>query len=351
MPHPVVYRIALWLLPGLLGAIAAEPARALDGVQAITVAPAKDSPLRLPDCCAVDYSAAELALFDDLADGSLDQHEVLAAALVACGVTESADLSRYETVLAQFVERRLVEGCGELAPRPRAIALLASLHRELLSGGYDRVCTDLATALDEGRFNCVSATILWHCLAERFNLPSEVVELPGHMNARLHLDGQPCVVETTCWNWFDLADNQTARQQALQQVSQLSGAAEADARTLDAAGVIAAIYYNRGIDLLEASRFAEAVAANAKAHRLDPASALARRNLLASVNNWALWLAAQGEHERACQLLAAARNMAPGHEPFQINYIALHQQWIEALISTGRHDDARRIAGRLRADL
>jgi tetratricopeptide (TPR) repeat protein len=307
-------------------------------------------PLELPACFAVDCSALELELFHDLQDGRLDRHDLLSAALIACGVHDPAMLEHYAAVFQQFVERRTAERCVELSPQARAAMLLESLHRELLSGGYDRCCTDLPAVFDQGRFNCVSATILWQCLSERFDLDSTVCELPGHMNARLLIGGGPVEVETTCPRWFALADDPAGRRRALQQANGQPAAELGSIRFLDTAGVIAAIYYNRGIDLLEATHYAEAVAANAKAHRLDPGSAIARRNLLATINNWALWLAGQQQYGRACQLLAAARGMAPEHAPFQVNYVALHQQWIDALVAAGETSEARQLAQRLQAE-
>lgn len=348
-PAHAVVAGSLWLL-------LATPLLALDQPAPVSLcaAPsgvAASSTLELPGSIAVDYTVPELTLFEDLADQRLDRHTLLTAALVASGVTDGDRLQQYHDQFEQFIARRRSEGCDALLAPQRAAALLEALHRELLSSGYEQPCTDLTRVLDEGHFNCVSATILWQCLAGRFDLASVAMEMPGHMNAEIFLENQPFEVETTCARWFQWQSDPARRQQAIDAVRSSEGNGNSTRRPLNQAGLIAAIYYNRGIDLLDAGRFAEAVAANAKAHRLDPASAIARGNLLASINNWALCLASEQQYDRACHMLASARRMAPAHEPFQINYVAVHQQWIDALVTAGQLTDADRIAVRLAREL
>ena len=61
--------------------------------------------------------------------------------------------------------------------------------------------------------------------------------------------------------------------------------------------------YNRGLDDLEAGRYAEALAANRAALELDPHNATARANLLATVNNWSLAEFKAGDAAAALRLL------------------------------------------------
>ena len=48
------------------------------------------------------------------------------------------------------------------------------MHARLLRGGYQIDATDLAGVLEEGRFNCVSASVLYCYLAGRFGLDARV---------------------------------------------------------------------------------------------------------------------------------------------------------------------------------
>ena len=99
------------------------------------------------------------------------------------------------------------------------------------------------------------------------------------------------------------------------------------------------IYYNRAIDLLGDHRFAAAAAANAVALRLDPQSATIRGNLLATVNNWAIDLAAAAYRE-AADLLRRGLSLDPGYETFTVNYAHVYRQWIRAATEAGRLAEA-----------
>ena len=101
------------------------------------------------------------------------------------------------------------------------------------------------------------------------------------------------------------------------------------AAATSALGLIAMFYYNRGVDAVYHSRYAESVAANRKALLLDPNNATARGNLLAAVNNWALALADTGRFEEAELLLADGRRYAPDHLPFVYN--AAHVQRLRTI--------------------
>ena len=63
-------------------------------------------------------------------------------------------------------------------PRQQIEAVFEFMHRHILRGGYDLAYTDLRRILDEGRFNCLSATVLFDYLAGRVG-----VRLPGRGDA------------------------------------------------------------------------------------------------------------------------------------------------------------------------
>ena len=64
-----------------------------------------------------------------------------------------------------------MRGSGKVrgTPRQRAEAVFAFLHQSILRGGYDLQASDLRQAFDHGRFNCVTASLLFNCLAEPSN--------------------------------------------------------------------------------------------------------------------------------------------------------------------------------------
>ena len=94
--------------------------------------------------------------------------------------------ARLDALLVELRDTVPVAG----TPQEQAQAIFEFMHRRILIAGYSRNCTDLATTLEHGRFNCVSATVLFNCLAERFDLRVCGLETPGHALSRLILPGR-----------------------------------------------------------------------------------------------------------------------------------------------------------------
>ncbi|MDZ7615884.1 MAG: hypothetical protein U1E05_02705, partial [Patescibacteria group bacterium] len=206
-------------------------------------------------------------------------------------------------------------------------AVFDYLHRCMLHGGYRIDCTDLRIALDEGRFNCVSASVLFQCIAERHGLEVCGLEMPGHAMNRVRLPDGPLDIETTCSAWFRLMDDPKRQEQSVREtLGTASSPSRASSREVSGIGLVAMVYYNRGVDLLAAARYAEAAAANAKALTLDHESRTARGNLLATVNNWAIALGQAGRLDEAISILEAGLALDPHYEPFALNYAHVRHQ-------------------------
>ena len=129
--------------------------------------------------------------FNDSADGRLDEFSLLDAALVASGVRRTEDLRRYERQLTRLVDELQALEREETTSRDRAEIVFDFLHQHVLSGGYGLQCTDLRLAFDQGRYNCVSASVMYNCLATGCGLEVCGLEMPNHAMSRVVLDGQP----------------------------------------------------------------------------------------------------------------------------------------------------------------
>ncbi len=301
------------------------------------------------DRLGVTLSTAESAMFADAEDGVWDTHSLLEAALVAGGAGDRNRLHRYREryrAVAAAIRQSLPEQAGQ---EEKAQRILEMLHRRVLTGGYELGATELPSALDDGRFNCVSATVLFVCLAKDLGLDARAVESTGHVAAEVLLHGKPVRVETTCSRWFRLSAEQRKRQSAaiagrqrqmpgyrpvepLPHSGRRAGdravsaghkplAAQPDSppRAITPVQLVAAIYYNRGVDLLLAEQFEAAASCNAKALLLDRQNRLAWGNLLATLNNWAVHLAKAGKHTEAVELLEGGLVLAPEYRPFRWN--------------------------------
>ena len=290
----------------------------------------------------------ETKLFADAADGRFDSHTLLAAALIAGGCDDTEALQGYvasfDKAAAELRAELERSNALEATPHRRAQLVLEFLHRRILTGGYDLASSDLRAALDEGRFNCVSASVLFNCLARHAGLAVCGLEMPGHAMSRVLLSDDVIDIETTCPKWFRLAGD--PKQQAEHLEATLGEGAPRDrsrVRPITDLELTAMIYYNRGVDLLAENRFALAAAANAKALRLDPNSTTALGNLLATVNNWAIALGATGQYADAADLLRRGIEMDPAYETFHLNAAHVYHQWMLSLCREGRYEDALRL--------
>jgi len=279
-------------------------------------------------------SPTELRLFADAADGRWDEHGLLRAALLASGVDRPDRLDSYEAGLCRLVAELRESDTTAGTPRQQAQWVFEFMHRRILRGGYRLEATALTEALDRGQFNCVSASVLFHCLAREFGLPVCAMEGPGHAMTRLRLAGEIVDVETTCPEWFRLAADLRKQAERARKIPARTAEVDRRARPLREVSdvqLVAMIYYNRGVDLLGEKRFPEALAANAKALRLDPSSVTARANLLATLNNWAIDLGLGRQYAEAARLLEKGIALEPDYAIFQANYRQVHRNWVESL--------------------
>jgi len=296
----------------------------------------------------------ERALLADAADGSLDGHSRLAAALVAGGADDPAIVRAGEERVARWVGELARAGASAAPPELRARHALEFMHRRVFPAGYQPESTDLAVAIERGRYNCLSATILYACLVEGLGLEVTAIERPGHILARVRWPGGTLDVETTRPEWHQRASAPSA--ESSEPAAKAAGGRAMDgeggraSRALTPVQMVALVYYNRGVELLAQRRFAEALAANVKALRLDRSNTAARGNLLAVLNNWGIGLAAAGDYSAAAERLRTGLALDAGFAPFRLNYAHVHYQWATPLCQAGRYDEALKVLGRAAED-
>lgn len=293
------------------------------------------------------HSPLQQRFLADAADGRLDEFSPLEAAFVASGIGAVDSLEHYQTKAASLVAELRDSGAVAGAPRERLEAIFQFLHSRVLYGGYDLAATDLRCALDEGRFNCVSATVLFNYFAGQFGFDCRGLEMPSHAMSRVLLADGVFDVETTCPRWLHLRHDPAA--QAASAAPTIGTAATADrsrAREVGPIQLAAMIYYNRGVDLLAEKRFAEAAAANATALRLDPTNATARGNLLATLNNWSIALGNAQRFDEAIAVLRRGLTIETKFNAFVQNYVHIHRLWVERLCQEKRFDEAIAVLSR-----
>ncbi len=276
----------------------------------------------VPPVRANELAATEQRLLADAADGSLDEFSLLEGALIASGVTDLEDVEHYSATFSHRVAEMVTAEDDEPTAAATAEQIYRFLHDEFLSGEYHSTCTEIDRALDDGDYNCVTATILYQCICQVHGLSPVAVATNTHVRSRL-LDDQTFDVETTCREWFDVARRDPSSQtfRTKQQVT----------RPLSDVELLAKIYYNRGVSLLEKKAFEEAIALLHISRSLDPADLPTRENMAAGLNNWALAESDAGDFERAVELIEDGLRSDPEFAPLLANDVHVHQQWAVVL--------------------
>jgi tetratricopeptide (TPR) repeat protein len=314
----------------------------------------------------------ERALLLDAQDGRWDNFDLFRAALIVDGIRDPNKIHDYEARLDKIVtEAKTQLQAAHLDGSPEALTrkLFELLHQKILTSPYDIDCTALSKVLETGHFNCVSATVLFNCLAYKAGLDVYALEMPGHALSRVKFNGTFIDLETTCPTWFELKDETARKNATLQRIATPVPAATYPAtgnqstdivanspaeqndvtkklREISPVQLIATIYYNQGVDFHAEKRYAEAAMTNIKALHLDPINETAWGNFMAAINNWSIKLTTELTPKRydiAALLLDRGVYLDPGYDKFQANQLHVYYFWIRDLALEGRNEDAKTV--------
>jgi tetratricopeptide (TPR) repeat protein len=309
----------------------------------------------------------EKALFQDAQGGQWKNFDLFRAAMVAEGIRDLQFIRSCEARLNAVVE--MVRAAVGKNPSPQTLtqALFEAMHKEILTQSYSLDCTELSKVMKTGHFNCVSATVLFNCLAEKAELNVCALEMPGHALSRVKFaDGHVMDLETTCPTWFELQSekerqmatllriaapvpgvpNPVTAQNAVPATPEPEMELPTDRREISPVQLVATVYYNIGVDLHAKKCHPEAAAANIKALYLDKGNEQAWTNLLVAINNWALDVASEKKgklYDLAVTLYDQGVALDPTYANFRSNYVYVFYHWIHGLASLGRFDDARKV--------
>ena len=311
----------------------------------------------------------EKRLLQDAQQGQWSRFDLFRAALIAEGVRDSALIRTYESRLDALVAKVLTEAraSGDTTSQTLTRSLFEAMHREILTSPYSLHSTELSKVMSTGSFNCVSATILFNCLAEKAGLDVSGLEMPRHALSRIKFsNGVVMNIETTAPTWFAMQTDQERQLATLQRIAPVQAVTKpptaqnavapsevvADAellsqhREINSVQLVATIYYNIGVDLHAQKRFPEAMAANIKALYLDRDNKQAWTNLLASLNDWALEFASESkgrEYKNAAVILDEGIKLDSTYTNFRANQGYVFYLWIQDYAKLGYFDTAREI--------
>lgn len=312
----------------------------------------KDSPAdalqvlkKLQESVRIDISDAEISLLEDAADGRLEHISFGEAALLASGVADSTRRKRYVEqidALAREVERSHVDGETSFE---RGEQLLRWLHEDVLTEGYREQQTLVSALLDEGSYNCVSSATIYNILGRRLDLDLRAIEVPDHAFSILYDGTRHADVETTTAEGFNPARNP----QVLRELEEKKGLRYIPDRNRDKrreigeTGLIAIIYYNRGVELTRQKRYPEALSAYFRALSLDREFASAVKNVMAVLTNWSKELSDAGDYQRAVDVLQVGIELAPEDATLLHNRKVAWTHWAESLADAEKPAEALEI--------
>jgi tetratricopeptide (TPR) repeat protein len=296
----------------------------------------------------LQITADETALFADVRDGRFSTWSMHEAALVASGVTDPARRKAYLARFDKLVEAaRAATAKGKTADQKGQL-LLAYLHAGPMAKGYVAAQTTLSGILDTGTFNCVSSAVLYNALALRLGLNARAVEVPDHAFSVVYDQNRAMDVETTTKAGFNPARDPQAKRQ-LEKLTGFQYIPDSNRdrrREVREAGLVAIIYYNRGVTALKEKHYHEALLHFFRAMSLDREFASAVKNALAALGTWSVELARAGKFKDGLAVLSVGLELAPRDATLLHNRKVFWGQWAERLGADGKTDEALEVLAR-----
>ncbi|MFK7733106.1 MAG: tetratricopeptide repeat protein [Pseudomonadales bacterium] len=288
----------------------------------------------------VKVSDDERSLFDDASDGRLDSWSLAEAALLASGVDDRGERERYLTQLAQLstsAKRAMKEGSEQAIGEQ----LLHWIHERPLRSGYVAEQSLLSTVLDKGTYNCVSSAVFYTLLGSELGLDVRGVEVPDHAFAKVFIAGKGIDVETTTEYGYHPARSRVAAAKFAERTgfAYIPVSRSHLRRETSLLGLIALIYYNRGVEFSDREEHFTALLYYFRALSLDKEAASAIKNALASISNLGLRLANTKDFEGGLRVLDAGLSLAPDDRSLRHNKKALWQMQINDTKDTASREE------------
>ncbi len=235
-----------------------------------------------------EVSSLEEDFFNDLEDNSLDRYSLADAFLIASGIITEPDFSGYREKMDRLRARARAETPGSADPYDRAKTLLQWMHDKALTS-YRANATLATDILDHGRFDCLTASILYLILARDCGLPVSGVIVPDHAFCVLEDPRGNKDIETTVRYGFDPGAMEIEEMERTVRYAYVPPRDYGNRETVNPRRLIACLYSNR-ISILQNGMGLPRrdLAKYKKGYCLDPDSPLFNENIAASLNNLAI---------------------------------------------------------------
>ncbi|MDR2733562.1 MAG: hypothetical protein LBC99_02825 [Spirochaetota bacterium] len=197
----------------------------------------------IPSLFPAFASADEEKLVRELEKKKLSSFTFLDASLIASGASpESLDGYRQKYRSLSEKIRRDLPTLG-LDAMSRAAKIFELMFKYAMST-YKSEQTTLLEILNEGSFNCVSATLLYNLLAEEYGYETQAVVVPEHVYSQIRIGGNWIDAETTASGGFHplrKPENAVSNRYYIEDKGK-----NGQKTFMPAQRLIALLYYNRG---------------------------------------------------------------------------------------------------------
>lgn len=273
--------------------------------------------------------------------GTVDDDMLLDAALFGSGIEEPVARKDYRQRFAKLVEQARDAVKDGTDDRDRGEKLMRFLHAGVMKKGYVAEQTSFAAVLDGGTFNCVSSTAVYYLVGSRLGLTLKVISIPGSIlsgHAALDLvDGKERVqVEPTNPDGFDWKTKSS--RPGVIAIGYVPD--RKDGHEVDALGIPAMIYSNRGVALGKAGDRLAAARCYLAALAADPTDGTAGNNLLAVFGNWGPELVKEKKFEEAVKVMRFAQAIAATDDAVKTNATFVWEHYIDWLLDEKKDADA-----------
>ncbi len=246
----------------------------------------------------------------------MDAELFVRTALIASGADDSEIDILYNT-LADYSSKlkKEINSLELTTDSQKAEHMLLFLYDNILSR-YSLLQTRVDTAVKNGVYNCVSATILYMYFIKSLEIPIIGVETPLHAFCVVQTEGGNIDVETTNPYGFDpgvkkdISTSENQKKYAIVPSKNYSGRHNKDDRR-----IISLIYNNRISSLQNQKQNAQTISLASSAYFLQNKSAESSEILSKCVYNTAIDLCSAKKEEESLELIEKAESLWGGSTP------------------------------------
>ncbi|MFC1500956.1 tetratricopeptide repeat protein [Elusimicrobiota bacterium] len=246
-----------------------------------------------------EVTKLEKDFFDDLDDGKLDKYTLIDAFVIASGITNVSDFNLYKAQLQEIKNNAVNKIVFNKDPYITAKRILFWLHDNVF-GEYSFGSSYADDIVNEKKFNCVSASIMYVIIAKDLGLDVVGVIVKDHAFCMLKDRRGNKDIETTIRYGFDPGTKEIEKLKEVTKYVYVPPKNYKKRRNVNEYQLIGVLYSNSiqkiGENLKESK---EDLAKYKKGYYFDPKSKLFETDVIACFNNLAIQQMDKGDFNSA----------------------------------------------------